>query len=183
MENEKAFEFKKKGRLLIHYGSTNYNPEKVGKIVNENWVKPKGGLWTSPIDSTWGWKDWCESEDFRECNQSNSFLLQFKQSAKILVIDSLEDLKKLPKQKVVITYKYQKEYLDFELLALEYDAIWLTETGQHETHFSHPIDLYGWDCESVLILNPYCVTECGGFLNSNASPQKELWNANYEPLL
>lgn len=174
MEHTLAFEFKTKGRQLIHYGSTNYNPEKVGKIVNENWVKPKGGLWTSPIDSTWGWKDWCEMKNFRECNEANSFRLQFKHDAKILVIDSLEDLKKLPKQNVVITYKYQKEYLDFELLAKKYDAIWLTETGQHETHLSYQTDLYGWDCESVLILNPFCVTECGGVLNSNAPSLNEL---------
>jgi hypothetical protein len=75
MEHTLAFEFKTKGRQLIHYGSTNYNHEKVGAIVNENWVKPKGGLWASPIDSKWGWKDWCESEKFRECNEDNYFNL------------------------------------------------------------------------------------------------------------
>jgi hypothetical protein len=171
MEHTLAFEFKTKGRQLVHFGSSVYLPQTVKPIVNDNWVKPKGGLWTSPVDSVWGWKDWCEMENFRKCDEDNSFKLQFKMSAKILVIDGLNDLVKLPKQDVVITYKYQKQYLDFELLSKEYDAIWLTETGQNETHMSHPMDLYGWDCESVLIMNPYCVTECGGVLNSNASAE------------
>lgn len=173
MENELAFEFKTKGRQLIHYGSTNYNPELVGKIVNARWVKPKGGLWTSPVDSQWGWKDWCEMENFRECNESNSFRLVFKPEAKILVINGLYDLEILPKNVFELAYNYRKHYLDFELLATTYDAIWLTEVGQRETHLSQPMDLYGWDCESVLIMNPHCVTECGGVLNSNALPLNE----------
>jgi hypothetical protein len=182
MENGKAFEFKTEGRQLIHFGSPCYLPKRVKAIVNDNWTKPKGGLWTSPIDSKWGWKDWCKSEDFRECDESNSFRLIFNIDAKILIIDSFKDLIKLP-MCVFLCGSYQKEFPDFEFLATQYDAIWLTEKGLNETHLSHPINLYGWDCESVLILNPHCVTECGGVLNSNAYRQKELWNANYEPLL
>jgi hypothetical protein len=174
MEHTLAFEFKTKGRQLIHFGSPAYLPQTVKPIVNDNWSKPKGGLWTSPVDSLWGWKDWCEFEQFRECDEDNSFKLQFKLDANILVIDCLQDLKKLPMQTVVVTHEYQKKYPDFELLAKQYDAIWLTEVGEQETRMSYPANLYGWDCESVLILNPYCVTECGGVLNSNALPLNEL---------
>jgi len=54
---------------------------------------------------------------------------------------------------------YKKEYPNFELLATMCDAIWLTEKGQNETHLSYPISLYGWDCESVLIINGECCYE------------------------
>jgi len=43
-------------------------------------------------------------------------------------------------------------YLDFEQLSKTYDAVWLTYNGERKTRYSNP-DLYGWDCESVLILN------------------------------
>jgi hypothetical protein len=141
--------------LLIHYGSDKYIPEKVLPVKNDSWVKPKrgGGLWTSPIDSKWGWKDWNNDSDFRDCDVKKSFTVCLKSDAKIFVIDSLDDLKKSP----LIDGCFAR-VLDFELIAQNYDAIWLTEKGQNETHLSYPIDLYGWDCETVLVLNPNCCT-------------------------
>ena len=104
-------------RCLIHYGSNKFNPNKMEPIKNDNWIKPKGGLWTSPIDSNWGWKDWCESENFRECSKENSFTLKLHDWAKICVIDSVSDLVYLP------CYESYKRYLDFEKIAENYDAI------------------------------------------------------------
>ena len=46
-----------------------------------------------------------------------------------------------------------------EQLSKKYDAIWLTLKGFNETHLSFPLNLYGWDCETVFIMNPNCVTE------------------------
>jgi len=42
---------------------------------------------------------------------------------------------------------------DYEECATRYDAIHLTDRGQWATRMTHPKNLYGWDCESVLILN------------------------------
>ena len=146
--------------VLVHYGSSVYKPEIFREVKNVGRVKPIWGLWTSPIKSNWGWKDWCLAENFRTCDDSNSFNLRFKEGSKILVVDSLQDLEKLPKYNVEYTKRFSreypdsKEYPDFELLSKECDAIWLTEKGQTETHLSHPLSLYGWDCESILILNP-----------------------------
>ena len=145
--------------VLIHFGSSRYNKSKVHPIKNENWCKPKGGLWTSPINSNYGWKEWCEAENFRDCFFENSFKLKLKDDAKIFIIDSLSDLQKAPLVDFKIGEHYQKQYLNFELIANSYDAIWLTEKGQHQTHLSYPLSLYGWDCESVLILNPNCCYE------------------------
>jgi len=136
---------------LIHYGAKEFNPEMFSPIVN-NWVKPKGGLWTSLIDSKFGWKDWCNMEEFRECNIENSFILKFHNWAKVCKIDTFNDLENLPHYLVNDFGSYKKMYLDFEQLSKMYDAIWLTANGERETRYSNP-DLYGWDCESVLILN------------------------------
>jgi hypothetical protein len=147
--------------LLIHYGSNVFDQNAMKPIKNENWVKPKGGLWTSPVNSEYGWKDWCHSEQFRDCDKSNAFILQLKETAKVLIIDSLKDLENAPL--VCVSHiNYNQHFLDFETIAKNYDAIWLTENGQYSTRYSHPISLYGWDCESVLLLNAKCCDQVDG---------------------
>ena len=135
---------------LIHYGSSVYKEELFEDIKNENWVKPRGGLWSSPVDSKWGWKDWCEAEQFRECDEENSFRFKLS-SAKIATIDNLKDLIYLP-------FQENGRYLDYETIALNYDAIYLTENGEKETRYTTGwVNLYGWDCETVLVLNKRCI--------------------------
>lgn len=145
--------------IVIHYGSTKYSPKKVGKIKNASWVKPDGGLWTSPIGSEFGWKEWCEAEHFRDCIESESFKLQFIDNVKLYKIDTLQDLKDLP----MIEAHGIMKFPDFEMIAQHYNGIWLTVNGQHETRFSHPVSLYGWDCESILILDSKCCKQLNSF--------------------
>jgi len=131
---------------LIHYGNNKYDSGLFLPIENlllRN--KPKGGLWTSPINSNYGWKEWTIDNAFME--HPLYFELELKDSAKILRIDSIEDLKEL----TWIDTEYLP-YIDFE--ALDYDAIWLTESGLWScTSYDIGRDLYGWDVETVLILN------------------------------
>lgn len=127
---------------LIHYGETKYDPDRVKPIRNQ-WIKPKGGLWTSPIDSNYGWIDFC---DFRPIDKDEYFEVILTDNCRILKIDSFEDF-------IVLPFMDDK-YLDFEEISKEYDVIWLTEKGESETRCEYPKSLYGWDCESVLILNP-----------------------------
>lgn len=147
---------------LIHYGAKSLNRNKFKKVQNSSRNKPKygTGLWVSPINSSFGWKDWCTLEDFRDCKESNSFILNLKKSARVLTIDSLEDSRKLFRYYVKATNKYTS-YIDFEKLSKDYDAIFLTDKGQQETRFvwdeEKGVELYGWDCESLLIMNLDCV--------------------------
>ncbi len=150
-----------KSLIVIHYGHKKYYPNKVRPIKNRNWVKPHGGQWTSPTNSKWGWKDWCTSEEFRDCDNKNSFKLKFYDWSKIIIIDSYEDLKNLPLINYSLGENFKKRYPDFELLSKTYDGIWLTEKGQNETHmssfmFNSGLDLYGWDCECVFVMNSKC---------------------------
>lgn len=88
-----------------------------------------------------------------KCNVRNSFTVCLKEDAKIFVINSLEDLKNSP-----LNNEHGEKVLDFERISKKYDAIWLTEKGLNQTHYAYPLDLYGWDCETVLILNNDCFT-------------------------
>ncbi len=141
---------------LIHYGANKFNPKKFKKIQNDSWIKPIGGLWLSPEDTEYGWRDFCTSEGFRTEKLQYHFRAKFKGNAKILVIDSLSDLSILPMQNAICGLT---QVPDFEKIAKKYHAIWLTERGQIQTRFGHPHNLYGWDCECVIILNSECFYE------------------------
>jgi len=49
----------------IHYGSNCFDPSKFVEIKNEKYFnKPVGGLWASNIDAKFGWKEWCQGNDY-----------------------------------------------------------------------------------------------------------------------
>lgn len=145
-------------RKYIHYGSNKFDVDKFSDIKNSTcFCKPKGGLWASPIDTDRGWKDWCESENFRECNNDNSFLFTLKDNANVFVINSVEDcrlLPQLPNFNGSFVTDFRKTYPsllpDFEkMVEDEYDAIEYNMSKDFGLYWI----LYGWDCDSILVLN------------------------------
>ena len=115
-----------------------YNPLKFEKIktINQYLNKPAGGLWSSPVDSVWGWKDWCESEDYRQgYGLKFGFKFILKKSAKIFVIDSLSDYLRMPKKYFSDSSYDGKYYIDWEKLCMDYDGFLLTYNGFCETRF------------------------------------------------
>jgi hypothetical protein len=138
----------------IHYGAKQYEFEKFNQIQNISYfVKPKGGLWGSPVDAKYGWKEWNELNDYVKCDENNSFRFALKKDAKVAVIDTEDKLRLLPDADMPpISPKHynDRKYIDFEkLVELGYDAI--------EVLISECQSLYdtllGWDCDSVLVLN------------------------------
>jgi hypothetical protein len=126
-------------------------------------VKPRGGMWTSTYAGSHGsgWVQWCLSEDYG-CTPDSTFplwTLEPDTAARIYQIDSYADLESL-----VAAYPHRQEFPDhgfgawsdvrprWEHVARDFDAVNLTDEGQWETRLSHPLDLYGWDCESTLWL-------------------------------
>lgn len=113
----------------IHYGDKQFNPNKFEAIRNEYlWVKPMGGLWASPVDAELGWKNWCEDNDFRECNEENSFKFTLSKDANVCHIYSVKDLENLPRQELLPEhYSVNRKYLlDFEnMVNSGYDAAFI----------------------------------------------------------
>ena len=139
---------------LIHYGTDAYIPKLFEPISDEPFRnKPRGGLWTSPVNSEYGWKEW--SADNGYGNTKTHIKLWF--SGTILLIDSLFDMEKLP-----WIGSDGSWFISFQALCamgFSYDAIQLTVKGEQETRYAHPKSLYGWDCETVLIMNPESIVE------------------------
>lgn len=140
-----------KERIYIHYGNKEFNKNKFNPIKNEEyWIKPKGGLWASPIDALFGWKDWCKAEDFRKCEKENSFSFSLP-SANIYMIDSVDALHSLPIIKNYDNVPIRLTVIDFEkCIELGYDAIELSISSDRKLYW----ELYGWDCDSILVMNP-----------------------------
>ena len=78
----------------------------------------------------------------------NSFTFTLKDGAKVLEINSVKELKEVPKIKDDDGVTYTM--IDFEKLSESYDAIEVNISSDHNLYFS----LYGWDCDSILIMNP-----------------------------
>lgn len=146
-------------KKYIHYGSSHFDKEKFIPIVNETvFVKPHGGMWASPCNSKFGWKEWCESENWRIERLLEHFVFELKENSDVLIIDSNANLDALKSMGYCIEYlnyaSSDQYYLDFEkLLDKGWDAI--------EVHINSEIywSLYGWDCDSLLVLNPDCIVE------------------------
>ena len=155
---------------LIHYGSNRFIHSQFDEIRNREFsasAKPFGGLWSCPVDSNYGWKEFCTSGGCFEETLKESFVFELSDNAKVYVIDNEEDLKKIANLKVVTELNCsidKRSYINFETLKLEYDAIHLTQNGEWKTRYSHRnivdgviYSLYGWEFESVLILNKECI--------------------------
>lgn len=124
-------------------------------------MKPKGGLWTSPIradDDGWvrsDWTRWCESEQFGTPSAPVTRIIP-DPSARVAVVDTHADLLALEssyRDTNPVLHAGMWPLVNWVKMAQDIDAVWLTEAGQWATRFTTP-GLYGWDCETVFWLNP-----------------------------
>ncbi len=140
---------------LIHY--TDQKPFVLKGISIENGdlpTKPYGGLWTCPGEQ---WKEWCEKEEFDNIEAKNKVIIEaeFKE---LITIDTEADLHKLQWSIDTWTKQYPMHFINFEKMKKKgVDGIYLTDAGQWATRMTNPYHLYGWDFESLLILNEKCI--------------------------
>jgi hypothetical protein len=133
------------------------------RSIENYFVKPKGGLWTSSFEINKDrdnefpsdWYNWCCWE-MPQWIGNKALLFDVYKDAKIFHINSMKDLEELfkwyPRIKEPSTFSHT---IDFESIAKDWDAIHLTWAGQAETRWSTDgslagANLYGWDCESTL---------------------------------
>jgi hypothetical protein len=136
----------------VHYGHDHFDREKFQEIKNEPYFcKPKGGLWASPVNAEYGWKDWCEAENFKDCTNEESFSFRLKDGAKVYHIRSMQNVKSMPLIETDIMTYYIP---DFErMLADGWDAVELHLSECEQLYWA----LYGWDCDCILIMNKYII--------------------------
>jgi hypothetical protein len=149
-------------KLYRHYGCKTFSEGLFTSVRNEPlFCKPIGGLWGSPVreDGNTGWAEWCRGENFHVNLLRSHFDFCLSAGARLATIDTLSDLQTFMEchgQRRDVRFPLSCLVLDFEKMSADYDAIELTDNGQCATRFSKP-SLYGWDCESVLVLVPTVV--------------------------
>lgn len=135
----------------IHWGHKQFKKEKFKPIKNKPsmFIKPNGGLWACRKNSN-DWVKWCKDNDYAEFKEDNFFTFQLRKDCAIYTIDSKEALFQLP---YITDHLFNIEWycIDFEeCLRHGIDAIELTAIDKDNLYFL----LYGWDLNSLLVLNP-----------------------------
>ena len=145
--------------IFEHLGHSRFDKERFNPIVNRDyWVKPGGGLWASPIDSAHGWREWVKVNEFRlDHYNKGSFKFKLKEDAKVFVVENTKQLTDdlLVREENEFSKLLHMKLLDFEQLAKEYDAMLVLISKDGCLYW----DLYGWDCDSLLVFNPDVVEE------------------------
>ena len=144
-------------KKYIHYGNNNFDINKFEIIQNRlemSFEKPDGGLWASPIDSRDNWHDWCLNNDFHIEKLKDSFTFTLLPNSRVLTIRTIGDITDILNILAVVPLERRKgSHIDFEaLLKLGYDAI---EVYIDDVDVYYR--LYGWDVDSLLVMNPYCI--------------------------
>lgn len=154
---------------FITYGFQ-YDPCLFKSIKNRHlFGKPSGGLWASPVNSEFGWKDWCNEElFFKHSGLSEGFTWELSDQAKVLVLRNSNDRDLLPERYFLENDEWEeligKKRLNFERLSEDYDALFLTYSGLRDLS-----DYYSgfstWDCESILVFNKEVIGNIKPFKN------------------
>jgi len=149
-------------KKYIHYGHSKFDPIYVRYEVHPLACKPNMGLWASPVDTDWGWKDWCESEQWSCSDMNLHFYFTLSDSAKIFEVHSEDDI--LPYLISTGTPTFTKtsigDGIDFDRIFREgYDGM---ELFISEDYSMHDGVFNVWDCDSIVVWNPDVIQEVEG---------------------
>ena len=155
--------------IYIHYGAERFDRSRFRNVWNRIGInKPGGGLWGSPIEAERGWYNWCIEEEFQTERLDKSFRFELAEGANVLYIDSDEAATKLKEEYPArpeaifsgnellpaITANYAKYQVDWVKVSEEYDAV-----VYYENSLLMRWEFYGWDCDSIVVLNPDVIRE------------------------
>lgn len=149
--------------LYIHYGSAAFVPRYFSQVTNREShdcpIKPCGGLWASRVGDEFGWYDFCKSE-FKSVGLDTYFRFLITPAARVCHLYSCRDLAPLPHRNDCSDNMFH--FLDFEQMIKDgWDAI---ELHLYDSEYDLDDDgdlslaLWGWDCNSILIMNPKVIS-------------------------
>ena len=141
-------------REFIHYGSDKFDKDHIYKIkdypISVN--KPPFGLWATPVDVKFGWKDWCESEDYNTDRLNKSFRFKIKEGSKIAYVGDIKDMTKYPAtylDPIIDKYMLRMDWnYDWDIICKEYDAFFL-DLDLYSIHYL----FNAYDVKSIVVFN------------------------------
>lgn len=161
--------------MYVTYGlGTKFDIDKLQLDLTYRPDKPKKAWWGSPVDAEFGWKEWCEAEDFTTksmpieeyFSDKNKIVWKLKEGTKKLDIKYESDLQNLLDAGYitiddtfpVVAYPHYK--FDFnKILEDGYSAIELFDSSighsyRDDSNWELSLLLNSWDCESIVVLDP-----------------------------
>lgn len=126
--------------------------------------KPFGGLWTSTynmFDYNYQseWIEWCNDNQDNWIGHTN-VLIEVDTCARVFTIDCVQDMKGLyflypDKDEKSARIDWVKVQKDWDIVHLTSAGSWLCSSPYYIKSYNRnkPLSLYGWDCESSLMLN------------------------------
>lgn len=119
--------------------------------------KPKIAWWGSPVDAEYGWKEWCENNEY-EFNFDNPIYWTMKEGSKIYTIDFIDTESDPDNQlsQYIVDDGFGSCYLDYQRMKDDgIDAVELYNAAIGHLFISRIETMFNsWDCESIVVLNP-----------------------------
>lgn len=107
-------------------------------------------MWASDVNAKYGWKNWCVENGFDGWRLDQSFSFRLSDKANVIRINWLSDLHQLPEQDCDLEFTCLRTVDYDKLIAAGVDAIEFNISNDWNLYMG----LYGWDCDSLLVLNP-----------------------------
>lgn len=152
-------------KAYVHYGAKAFDHDKFLElkdkgILHHDWRKginkPDYGLWASPVDTDFGWKEFCTNEDFRTDRLSESFTIELSDDAKVFTVTKLDDIPSDYITESKNRYGAESYNLNFDRIMEDYDAMELIHSDGHYSEL-HDGLFYAWDIDSIVIWNPQII--------------------------
>lgn len=151
----------KEKKLFVHYGAAHFDKDRFLPAKNEEgWVKPTGGLWGSPVDSKYGWKEWCEENHYKSDATEECFYFRLDCPNNWAVIHTREEWEQYPKQPR--PYGCDHDILDYDKIMQQGmgDGIPLYAiVAEFADREAFADCFWGYDCDSVIVLNDSILIE------------------------
>lgn len=135
--------------IFVHYGSSKLDRSKFKEITNETYcggLKPLGGLWGSN-DNGYRWKEWCKDNNYNTERLKDSFRFRVKDGYRVLNVRNTElssyCISELSCFEIIV------QTIDWNRVKRDWDAVYIEAGSNIELYHRY----YGWDCDSILVLN------------------------------
>ena len=146
-------------RSIVNAGF-NFDGSKFKSVKNKmGFNKPNFGFWGCQYTEgqETAWEQWCSTEMPEWLENKEKFDFTLAENARVLTIDSLEDMKAVAKDytKVFIPGMDLMNCIDWETLSTVYDAVIWTANGVEECRYQEgALSTEYIDIESICIFNP-----------------------------
>ncbi len=130
-----------------------FSAEEFTSVTNRltPWNKPEsGGLWLSKIGTMYGWYDWCKDNMPKWINNATYFDVKLCENANIIYFKCEEDLWRLAKSHPDWFLESLVPWYTFDFERMVHDGVDAIDVDIMNGLYD---PLYGWDCNSVLVMN------------------------------